>query len=418
MKRSLFFLIPFCLTCCFSACSDGGSGASNDSTPITEVVDYWEQEDNYGLHVKDGFLTLGGKNFYGIGANCFNLFNNGLSDNYSTDNAYQSLKVLKDHGVPVVRFNCGVYYGPELAYYGGKAKTRYLTALAEVAEMAEELKIGLIPSFFWHIKTVPDYVGERVIDWGIATSQTRAFMTEYTTDIVNTLKGYKSIFGWEFGNEFNLQADLPIDVFLSSMSAEDAIGMLITSEGVIDAYNAFTELVCELDPHGRIITSGNASLRNAQYNLQQSLSWELDTQEEHDKMNLDFHPANMNVVSEHNYFFEYDISDESGNKVTLSLYEYMKNAVKTYRDNGKAYFVGEFGADTLEGNTPQEKYALTEEMFRTMMSTRVQLSLVWNFDILGVTEYSFTDKDERGQYILYLLKSCNEEYQDIVEDDL
>ena len=52
-----------------------------------------------------------------------------------------------------------------------------------------------------------------------------------------------------------------------------------------------------------------------------------------------------------------------------------------------------------------------------MMSTRVQLSLVWNFDILGVTEYSFTDKDERGQYILYLLNSCNEEYQQIIEDE-
>lgn len=416
-KLSLLFLLPFCLNYCFTACDGGGNTPSTSNSSNQETVDYWEQEDSFGLHVEDGYLTLGGEKFYGIGANCFNLFNSSINDNYSTETAEESLRILKEHGVPVVRFNCGMYYGPELVYYDGASKSHYLQALERVAQVAEELQIGLIPSLFWHVKTVPDYVGERVIDWGTPGSKTREFMKEYTTDVVNTLKGYKSVFGWEFGNEFNLQADLPIEVFLPTMSAEDAIGMMITSEAVMDAYLDFSQIVTELDPHGRIITSGNASLRDCQYNLQQSLSWILDTQEEHDKMNLDFHPGQMNVVSEHNYFFEYNLSDENGARETVTLYEYMKNAVNTYREHGKAYFVGEFGPSASDGTTTEEKNALMEEMFRTMMSTRVQLSLVWNYDNLGVTEHSFTEKDERGIFILNLLKTCNEEYQEIVEND-
>lgn len=120
-----------------------------------------------------------------------------------------------------------------------------------------------------------------------------------------------------------------------------------------------------------MITSGNASLREAQYHLFESKSWQADTQAQHDQMQAYFHSAGMDVVSEHNYFLEYKLAEG-----TLTLYEYMKHAVEVCRADGKGYFVGEFGGSTLE------EY---EEMCRTMMSTRVQLSLVWNFDPLGLT---------------------------------
>jgi hypothetical protein len=120
------------------------------------------------------------------------------------------------------------------------------------------------------------------------------------------------------------------------------------------------------------------------------------------------------VVSEHNYIFEYQLANGE-----LSLYELMKNSIEKYKHQGKAYIVGEFAvlpSDNDKGDTPEEKYAKSSEMFRTMMSTKVQLSFIWNYDKNLETEYSFNEKEERGQYLLQLLKQYNLEYQEIIKD--
>lgn len=122
--------------------------------------------------------------------------------------SFAALDVLRRNGVGIVRFNCGVYFASELTAYT-QNREEYLSALARLAAYAEKLEIGLIPSFFWIYTTVPDYVREPYRSWGIEGSRTTEFLKAYTTDVVEALKPYKSIFAWEFGNEFNLQADLP-----------------------------------------------------------------------------------------------------------------------------------------------------------------------------------------------------------------
>ena len=132
-------------------------------------------------------------------------------------------------------------------------------------------------------------------------------------------------------------------------------------------------------------------------------------------MNIDFAPGKMDVVSEHNYVFEYQLADKE-----LSLYELMKNSVEKYRSLGKAYMVGEFSvlaSDADQGNTVEEKYTKLSEMFRTMMATRVQLSFAWNYDKTMETEHSFSENEERGQYILRLLRDSNSEYREIVSEN-
>ena len=79
--------------------------------------------------------------------------------------------------------------------------------------------------------------------------------------------------------------------------------------------------------------------------------------------------------------------------------------------------VGEFGIVPLEVGEKDASgttYPRIEEMFRTMMSTGVQLSFVWNYDYSNETEYSFTQNTEYGDYVLQLLKTCNAEYKDLI----
>ena len=390
MKKLLSTFLPLCLL--FGVCGCGESSKPGPSPQPTES-DYWTDSARYGIYVSNGVMMLGDEAFYGIGMNYFSLFGNCIkSAGFDTSEAFKGLETLSEYGIPVIRFNCGVYYGRDLRNYAND-REGYLATLKAIADKAEECRVGLIPSFFWHWKAVPDYVGETGTSWGDENSKTVEFLRTYAADVVNTLKDSRAVFGWEFGNEYNLEADLP------GRSDPDSD---IDAESIVTAYGIFAETVSSLDTHGRMITSGNASLREAQYHLFESKSWQADTQAQHDQMQAYFHSAGMDVVSEHNYFLEYKLAEG-----TLTLYEYMKHAVEVCRADGKGYFVGEFGGSTLE------EY---EEMCRTMMSTRVQLSLVWNFDPLGLTEHSYTESDEKGQFLFPLLKQINAEYRELVSD--
>ena len=420
MKKFLSLIMAIVSAITFASCSTNPTDSSQDSSHESSVenkVSYWEQNENYGLQVKDGTLTLNAEPFYGIGANCYSLFNKGLFSNFKTDIPFAMLETMKEYGVPVIRFNCGVFYASEMYYLSGTYKAKAFDILKQIVTKAEELHIGLLPSFFWNIRCASDYVGEQLAAWGDQESKTRQFMREYTTEIVNLLKDSKAIFGWEFGNEVNNLCEIPPEYWMDAegMSRAEAEQMMMTSTDAINAFEEFADIVAENDPHDRMITNGNAILRNTQYaqHTTGAMSF-VDTEEQHHEMNLKFTPGKMNVVSEHNYIFEYQLADGE-----LSLYELMKNSIEKYKRQGKAYIVGEFAvlpSDNDKGNTPEEKYAKSSEMFRTMMSTKVQLSFIWNYDKNLEIEYSFSEKEERGQYLLQLLKQYNLEYQEIIAD--
>ena len=81
-------------------------------------------------------------------------------------------------------------------------------------------------------------------------------MIDYTKDIVNTLKDHKCLAAWEFGNEFNLGADIDIAGYAEFPAA-----------AVETACKGFAETVASLDPQDRLILSGHSVMRNAQWNL-------------------------------------------------------------------------------------------------------------------------------------------------------
>ena len=143
--------------------------------------------------------------------------------------------------------------------------------------------MGIIPSFFWLIQCVSDYYREPMRAWGDETSLTRRFMREFTADMTALLKDCQSIWGWEFGNEYNLGADLPNAAEnrppLYDGSPRDASDC-ITLTDIESAFGEFSEIVRENDPHDRMITSGNATLRASQYNMHAYGAWIQDTEEE------------------------------------------------------------------------------------------------------------------------------------------
>ena len=220
MKAFLSYVLLAAAVLSVGSCGRDSSKRSAGAGEPDTVASYWtDSTARKGLYVSSdstqtASIYLNGAKYYATGTNCYELLLVSLhkkrdaQGRIDLSDSFAALDVLRRNGVGIVRFNCGVYFASELTAYT-QNREEYLSALARLAAYAEKLEIGLIPSFFWIYTTVPDYVREPYRSWGIEGSRTTEFLKAYTTDVVEALKPYKSIFAWEFGNEFNLHADLP-----------------------------------------------------------------------------------------------------------------------------------------------------------------------------------------------------------------
>lgn len=154
-----------------------------------------------------GELLLDGKPYRGIGVNYYDLFARTLQEPPNT-NYEAGLSALAERRIPFVRFSAGGYWPGDWGLYQTN-RAEHFARLDRVVRSAERHGIGLIPSLFWLSSTVPDLVGEPSSRWGDVHSRTYAFMLQYTREVVTRYAGSKAIWGWEFGNEYNLPADLP-----------------------------------------------------------------------------------------------------------------------------------------------------------------------------------------------------------------
>lgn len=403
-KRTLFTL----LLLLFTAGIGHGTLIARSAEKNTGEADfYWKNpEVRKGLYVAPAIpgdtsspatLYLAGRKFCAAGTNCYELFNGSLARTdagYRIDPApaFAALDELRKQGVGVVRFNCGVYYAAEIAAYA-EHRDEYIEALRQVAAYAQKLEIGLIPSLFWHHATLPDYFGEPFGAWGKADSRTVGFMQSYTREVVDALKGYKSIFAWEWGNEFNLQADLPN--WQEMFRREDPANRIM-GDDVIFAFRTFARTVGERDPDGRLLLSGNATLRPCQYHLYAEGSWDTDDEEQYRTIAGSFNPEPIRSVSEH----VYEQGREFAGRGRVSLGEQVAAAMDAARRLGKVYVVGEY-AGVLDSEREYRKY------FDAFLDNGVQLTLIWNFSPSGLTEHSFTAGSERGECIFRLLREYN-----------
>ena len=369
-------------------------------------MSYWQNTTDFGIQVNEnGVMQLAGKDIYVAGTNCYNLFNQ-CFDDFSSAEAKRTLDVLKDNGISLVRFNCGGYSYNDLRFYM-QNKQAFLDLLYEIVNYAEELEIGLIPSFFWLYHAVPDYYDEPLRSWGRADSKTVQFLCNYTKDIVSTLKDSKAIFAWEFGNEFNLSCNLPnanehmpalpAHSNRTSRTTED----YLSAEDVSYAMTRFIQMIRALDDTGRMITSGNATLRPSQYNQLKYNSWVQDSYEEYKQITALFTPDGADTISEHVYF---QSQKTFGQELTLAQYlSYMTRMAKELK---KAYFVGEWGGGSSEDMTSYR------EIGNDFVDAGVQICLLWNFNLNeNSIEYSFSADSLRGQRLFAVIAELNHRYQ-------
>ena len=352
-----------------------------------------------GLTVsEEGVLTKEGTPFRGVGVNVFDLFNRALAN--PEDTSYeQALRTLADLKIPFVRFAACGFWPRDMELYQ-RDKEAYFHRLDAVVDSARRNGVGLIPSLFWYYATVPDLVGESMDQWGNPDSKTHQFVRTYTREIVTRYTSASAIWGWEFGNEFNLRADLPNALehrprvipqlgTPTTRSARDDM----THQMFRTAVTAFAREVRRHDRH-RIISAGNATPRPSAWHQLHERSWQKDTPEQSAEVQRDDNPSPCDVISVHWY------PDHHG---LLDLGVALDTATKV----SKPLFVGEFGVPGPPTEHSQAQFTHTLEV----IEEHVPLAALWVFDFRrpnrGQLKWNVTVDNERS-YQLRAIARANE----------
>lgn len=322
-----------------------------------------------GVNVR-GELLLNGKPFRGIGVNYYDLFVRTLAVREVSEASVGSgLKTLAKLNIPFVRFSAGGYWPQDWDLYRTN-RAEHFRRMDAVVKEAERSGVGLIPSLFWMLSTVPDLVGEPVNRWGITNSATHGFMVNYTREVVRRYRHSKAIWGWEFGNEYNLAADLPnaaehrppVVVAMGTparRSAEDEL----SHEAIRTAFGVFAREVRRWDKH-RVVISGNAFPRASAWHQWKQRSWAKDTREQFEEvLGLD-NPDPVNTLSVR----AYDAKEDVGR---------LKWAMEVSKAVRKPLFVGEFG---VPGAALAESRLAFAGMLAEIESLGVPLSALWVYD--------------------------------------
>jgi hypothetical protein len=348
-----------------------------------------------GLSVSGGELFLSGKPFCGIGANYFSLFYRTIKN--PEDTSYKKeLKRLSTAGIPFVRFmGCGFWPVDWELYL--KDKEAYFKLLDGVVKSAEENHIGLIPSLFWYRGTLSDIVGESMDQLGNPESKTIAFIKKYTEEIVLRYRDSPAIWAWEFGNEYNLGADLPnaaehrpkvrpkLGTALKRSERDD-----ISFQHIRTAFEAFSQTVRKHDKH-RIIITGNSIPRPSAFHNSTEKNWTPDTPEQFRQILLRDNPEPFDMISVHIYpekEGKYPAHAKDLSSLVSAVQEIALNAKKPL-------FIGEFG---VPANLDQkEQRALFGEILAAIEKNKVPLSAFWVFDLASQNgEWNVTFENERA----------------------
>jgi len=333
-----------------------------------------------GLSVRDGVLVKDGRPYRGIGANCFSLFYRALKD--PADTSYRErLAELSKAGIPFVRFMCGGFWPVDQKLYL-ESREEFFRRLDDVVKAAEENRVGLIPSLFWHISTVSDLAGEPLDQLGNADSRSIAHIRRATEEVVRRYRDSPAIWGWEFGNEYNLACDLPN----ASKHRPDCWPRLGTPKERTErdelkfaslrvAFVEFAKAVRGIDKV-RFITSGNAMPRPSAHHNVTEKSWKTDTEEQFGDILRRDNPDPMDVISVHQYHDRKGVYVGGAKTIGDAVGLAMRHSEKAR----KPLFLGEFGAERQLG--PREKQeAVFREFLDAIERHGVPLAAFWVFDL-------------------------------------
>jgi hypothetical protein len=339
-----------------------------------------------GLTVSpDGVLLKGGRPWRGIGVNYFDAFLRTFAK--PDDTSYEAgFTALADAKIPFARFACCGFWPVQAKAYRAD-KDAYFGRLDAVVKAAERRGVGLVPSLFWYMSTVPDLVGESCDQWGNPGSKTIVYMREYAREVVTRYKNSPAIWGWEFGNEYALQADLPnaaehrppTHPTLGTPALRSARDEL-THDMVRTAFLEFAREVRKYDPQ-RFVTTGNSIPRPSDWHQMHEHNWTKDSPAEYAPVLTGDTPDPMNVISVHCY-------GDALARLPLT----MEIAVRAR----KPLFVGEFGVADKPDTPAAENEKPFGEMLRTIVQLKVPMAALWVYDLSSQLGFTVTATNARS----------------------
>jgi len=355
-RKEACFIFPQLLLAVFGIMVSGGLAAERMDRGLSA-----------GPH---GELLLSGKAFRGIGVNYYDAFVRLLGDGKLQD-VEAGFRVLASNQIPFIRFAACGYWPIDWRLYQTNRQD-YFSRMDAVVQLAERHGIGLIPSLFWHQPTISDLVGEPVDQWGNATSRTHAFMRAYVREVVTRYVDSPAIWAWEFGNEFNLPADLPnaaqhrapvhptLGTAVSRSARDD-----LTHAHIRTALAEFAREVQRHDPY-RLIISGNAFPRPSAWHQQQEGNWQRDSPEQWAGMLGADNPS--------------PIASLSGRLYSTNDLAALGPAMALSRQGGKPLVIGEFGVAGMMTEPAQRQFQAWLDAIDT---NAVPLAALWVYDFEG-----------------------------------
>lgn len=359
-----------------------------------------------------GILMKDNQPYFGAGVNYFNAFNRTLMDPKDTSYHY-GFEVLAKYHIPFARFMAGGYWPAEYNLYF-QDKERYFQLLDGVVKAAEDHGVGLIPSLFWHSATVPDLVGEPRSSWGDTESRTISFMRQYVKEVVTRYKDSEAIWGWEFGNEYNLDIDLPnaqdhrppvhpeLGTARERSDQDD-----LTLDMMQTAYREFAKEVRTYDSDA-IVIGGNSMPRPSAWNQNAHNTFDQDTESQFAEALAAQNVDPLSMVSVHFY-----LTDDQRFNRPFHADEWLRLTMKAALEAQKPLFIGEFGVSDAEKEGGMLDPELAKQKFEQLLvsieEARVPLSAVWVYDYYGQREWNVTADNGRA-YQLEQLQALNERF--------
>jgi hypothetical protein len=362
-----------------------------------------------GLTVRDGVVLRNGQVFRAMGINYNSAFYDVLKNPEGSDVA-EGLRILKqDYEIPFIRFSAGPFAHTGWTFYKENPE-EYLRRFDVLVGYAEEQGIGLIPSLFWYVVTMPDFAGEPLSALGDPGSQCRVFMRRYIRDVVSRYKDSPAIWGWEVGNEWLLFADLPEFNHLPPQkigsNEERTAADKLLRPMILNAYEDFYKTVREIDSE-RIIVTGDSIARPQAWHNRHRDSWGQDTREQWTQQFLADTPACYGVASFHLYA-EADKGYFKRKDLPIELF--VKDVTAICRENGRAVWCGELGMP----GTDDEARTMFFRMMNAVEENGIDLSAIWNFKPSGTfqSDWDISPNNERA-YMLDAVKELNQRFRNI-----
>ncbi len=368
-----------------------------------------------------------------FGVNYYDAFLRYLSN--SNDTSFiQGFDFLNAHHIPVVRVLAAGFWPKDWGLYFAN-KTEYYRRLDTLVEQAEQHNVGLILDLFWTATTVGELVDDAVsagylmpgtdfvpsaplnVDYlgqptyaeyrrglGRSDSGSNALISYYTREVVSRYARSPAVWGWEFGNEYNLAVDLP-NIATQRPTRSPALGQNLPAEGsgvaawsgqeditrddVRVAKQIFAATVRSIDAW-RLIMSGDSTPRQSAYSNWKAHTWTVNSRADLAKVIPMDNPAPMDTVTLHHYpekpgaaaVVYFSDGPVTNQWLTGQYQERLDYFLTNSAALPRPLIVGEWGA-IGDGTTADEKTTFNR-MLQALIDARVQLSLMWTFDTRNI----------------------------------